>query len=190
MKFTKLKYSFLISLVFILLNSSTASSNEDVHNAQELAQLDNSLNVWTRKKEQHNDSYAYTVEFASWVGFRYKTTLIVKEGNIVERHYIAYNYSRDTITTAPEIKFIKKWSEVIQDELGSNDEGAPLKLIGELYNECRDLLLTKNKLENHIYFSLDKNGILKTCQYAPVNCADDCSMGVSIDSLEFPGNAE
>ncbi|OQY47469.1 MAG: hypothetical protein B6242_04940 [Anaerolineaceae bacterium 4572_78] len=98
-----------------------------------------------------------------------------KYNEIVERQY--NEFDRDGTTDS--------WSENKKEELGTHQEGAELKLIDTLYRECKNMLLTTNPSKNYIDLSFNENGILQTCTYSHKDCADDCSSGVRIDTIEF-----
>jgi hypothetical protein len=55
--------------------------------------------------------------------------------------------------------------------------------IDALYEQCRTEVLTQDPAANFIDFALDERGLLKTCTYVPMGCADDCTQGVTISDL-------
>jgi hypothetical protein len=144
-----------------------------------LHQLEKSFNNWKKIKinNERNYKYKYSVKYLSWVGFGNKTTIyITKDNNVIKREYTSWN--RDINNTV-------QWIEESSKSLGSHKDGADLQTIEQLYKKCSAILESKNKKDNHIYLTFDKNKIIKQCQFAPKNCVDDCSSGVNISELEF-----
>ncbi|APW65998.1 MULTISPECIES: hypothetical protein [Arcobacteraceae] len=159
---------FLLILFFILF--STLSSKSIDNNSLKLKE---SKKVWLKYKKESNNTYTYYVNFVSWSGFGYETQIEVEKGIFVKRKFSLWNKTKE-----------KTWIEE-KEELGTHKEGAALKLIDDLYNECSDILVNTNKNTNNIYLKLDENGLLKKCLFAPKNCSDDCSNGVEIKEINF-----
>jgi len=168
----------VVFLIFFILTGCTENKNKEEKkiNAKEQSKLEESLVIWNKEKQRYNNSYQYTTEFSSWTGFRGKTTLIIKNNEITERHYL--EFEQEVISSS--------WSEVNKEKLGTHQwEGAALEFIEDLYRKCEKDVLTKNPSENYIDLLFHKNGILKTCTYFHKNCVDDCTFGVSIDTITF-----
>lgn len=65
---------------------------------------------------------------------------------------------------------------------GGAKHGYAALVLDSLYVQCaKDL--EEAAAGDEIYFSLDSNFILQSCQYVPRGCADDCTRDVRIDSL-------
>lgn len=146
----------------------------------EADRLAESLADWQVLKGHNGGHYQYDVGFASWVGFSDTTTLEVRDDEVVLRRYEA----RDA-----EGEVTESWTEQ-GEALGSHEHGAPLQTIEELYAVCRNEVLTRDREENTIYLEFGDDGVLDYCQYVPVDCADDCARGVSIDAFRFLGELE
>lgn len=141
-------------------------------------ELDRSLATWNALKTQNGNSYRYETSFASWAGFGNKTALTVQDGKVTTRAYEAYRYEEGQTTI----------TESYTEEgttLGTHEAGAVPRTVDELYGVCRAEVLTQSALANDFYLTFRADGVLETCEYAPKNCADDCSSGVSITELEF-----
>ncbi len=171
-KFTDYLFIFVCLILLFLIGYN---EDEEEYNMEEVAKLEESLIVWNTEKAKYEDSYQYSTSFSSWVGFGNETTLVIRNNEIVERQY--NEFDRDGTTDS--------WSENKKEELGTHQEGAELKLIDTLYRECKNMLLTTNPSKNYIDLSFNENGILQTCTYSHKDCADDCSSGVRIDTIEF-----
>lgn len=143
----------------------------------EAERLAESLADWQVLKGRSGGDYQYDVRFASWVGFSATTTLEVRDDEVVLRRYEALD---------AEGMVTESWTEQ-GAELGSHEHGAPLRTIEELYAVCRNEVLTQDRDENTIYLEFRDDGVLEYCRYVPVDCADDCARGVSIDELRFLG---
>jgi hypothetical protein len=80
------------------------------------------------------------------------------------------------------------WRDVWMEEgptIGSHPGSADALTLEQLYDRCEADVLSKDPAKNHIIFGLHPDGVLAYCEYAPKNCADDCSSGVSVSKLEF-----
>lgn len=103
---------------------------------------------------------------------------------VVERRY------ESSTPTAEGEPIRAAWQETVPEELGRHAEGAPVQTIDELYAACATNVLTQNPARNAITLEFRSDGILHRCLYVPKTCADDCEMGVRIDSITFGGAAE
>ena len=143
-------------------------------NSERLADLAVSLDAWEQAKSDNGNSYSYTREFFSFLGFSFETDFVVEDGVVVERHYKAQSGTN-----------VVQWSE-IGDEVGTHEgEGHRVALIDDLYEECKTEVLTQDEDENFMNLSFDENGLLQSCTYFPRNCADDCSRGPVISVIEL-----
>ena len=138
-----------------------------------LEEYNQSLMAWTNLSA---DSYTYVVPFRSWSGYRDETTITVLNGMIVRREFQSFR-----LDNGAEVG-LDHWVEE-GTQLGSHDQGAPRRTMEDNYTYCRNQVLIQDPVENSIYFEVDERGILKQCAYFPNNCADDCLMGITIDSL-------
>jgi hypothetical protein len=141
-------------------------------------QLATSLETWNALKTENGDHYRYETRSVSWTGFRSTTTLTVRSGEVVIRAYESH-YQNDAGEGVSE-----SWTEE-DAAVGSHESGADPVTIDALYSECRTEVLTKNPQDNVFYLDFHQSGVLKTCEYRPLACADDCLFGVSVDALEF-----
>jgi hypothetical protein len=147
-----------------------SSTNED-----HLAELAVSRTAWERAKIENANTYRYEREFTSFIGLTGRTTIVVEDGVVTERHYKESHINGG---------HHEQWSELGAD-VGSHFQGFQPLLIDALYDECRDDVLTQDEDENRMSFALDARGLLQACTYFPRNCADDCERGPRISNLEF-----
>ncbi len=143
-------------------------------------ELAESLETWNTLKAENGDYYRYDTSFASFFGFGSTTTLTVQDEQVIVRAYRSYATNEDGEPEAAE-----SWTEE-GAAVGSHEAGAEPRTVDELYSVCRSEVLPQNPLENELYLEFRDDGVLKTCEYFPKSCADDCFMGVNITDLEFP----
>lgn len=139
-----------------------------------LYSLDHSLMLWLEQKQANGANYQYSTWFSSWIGFNRETSFVIRADVIVERHETSWSINDER----------SSWSETTAEELGTH-AGDPLRLVGELYQVCKQEVLVVDEEQNYITLMFDDTGILKVCTFFPKNCADDCAQGVNIYSLDF-----
>ena len=137
-----------------------------------------SLKVWKELKKTRGASYIYKTKFISWAGYKNETKITIKNDVPVAREFQEsfMSYLED----APTPEF---YSENIEN-LGTNKKGSPAVTIDNLYKECEKKLKASYK-HSYVTFKMNGDGIIKSCGYTPLNCADDCFEGVSIDEFEW-----
>ena len=117
--------------------------------------------------------YTYARYFESFTGAWHRTTITVENDVVVSRSY--------------EDSYETTWIETGAD-LGSHELGHPVATMPELYDECEDDVLTVDPASNEVVFEVDEQGVLRRCTYTPLECDDDCTSGIAIESIEFePG---
>lgn len=137
--------------------------------------LINSYIKW-KNLERGKSSYQYTVEFLSWTGFGSQTKIKVKDSKVVGREY--YQFEQQG----------QKKEQYTEDaiQLGSHKEGAAIKVIPELYQECAFKVIPRSFLPNeNLIINYHDSGVLNTCVTRNSACADDCSVGVKVSQIIF-----
>lgn len=167
-----MKLICLLCFALFFSSCSQSSINKGTSNIS-ILELEKSKEIWSNYKKDSNNSYIYFTNFASWSGFGHETKITVKNGTFIKREYVSWNRKNE-----------ETWIET-KKELGIHKLGAKLKFIDELYQDCKNILTSKDKSVNNIYLGFDKKGLLSYCLYAPKNCADDCSNGVRIKEIKF-----
>jgi major membrane immunogen (membrane-anchored lipoprotein) len=155
--------------------SSPDASPPDASGPDHGALLAESLLAWQDMKAADDGTYQYTRTSSSFTGYRDTTTVVVENDVVVRRTYEVYDENGALFDS-----FDEQGAEV-----GSNESGAPARTIDELYEICRDDVLTQDPAQNHIILTFHDDGILETCVYVPRDCADDCDEGVGIDTLDL-----
>lgn len=169
-----------IYLIALLLMCSliTSCESDDVSYQNE---FQNSKNALKDFKKETNNSYKYTVTFASWTGTAWETTLIVANGIVTQRLFKFTNKEGLPSNMSPaELE----WTE-IGSEIGSHKNYAAAVLtLDEIYAKAQqDWLLKRENAKT--YFEAKNNGLLSTCGYVVTGCQDDCFIGIHIKSIEL-----
>jgi hypothetical protein len=183
-----LKIFIAITLIFNLLEENNHSYNNSLSTLSTLTTLmseneisyKESLNKWNELKNDNGNSYTYQTTFLSWAGFGSTTEFKVIDGKITTRIYHEFRTNDKT----GERNIIESYKED-EDTLGSHEKGASLLTIDELYSSCASNYLVVDKDKNTIYFKTNINGLMTLCGFVPNGCADDCYVGISIDSFEW-----
>jgi len=141
---------------------------------------DASLIVWDVQKEDHNNSYEYSLSFSSIEGrFGKKSTFTVKEGVITKHDFLSFRFKDNG-----ERNIEESWTEE-KDNIGSHKEGFPAKTLDEIYKECGNTYLAVTPSKNDIFFEAEHVGIISLCGYVPYDCVDDCFEGFSLESFKW-----
>ncbi len=137
--------------------------------------LAESLLVWQDLKAADDGTYQYTRSDSSFSGYRSTTTFVVEANVVVRRTFEGYDENGVLVDS-----FDEQGAEV-----GSNEGAKPVHNIDELYEICRDEVLTQDPDSNYFYLTFRDDGVLELCSHVPIDCADDCSEGVEISSLDM-----
>ncbi len=176
-------------LLITILLFSIISCNEDDIDITDSFRSENgltfneSLETWNRLKSINGDSYTYETTITSWVGRKATTEIIVENNSVIGRKYTSYIIDE---TNQDEISYIIESSyEEDLSNLNTNQSGAELKTIDEIYNDCSSKYLSVNSKTNKLYLSTNNEGIINACGYTPEDCADDCDFGIYISKFEW-----
>jgi hypothetical protein len=137
--------------------------------------LAESLLAWQDLKAADDGTYQYTRSSSSFTGARSTTTFVVEADVVVRRSFEGYD--EDGV-------LVESFDEEGAD-VGSNEGAKPAHTIDELYEICRTEVLTQDPASNRFYLTFRDDGVFELCTYVPDDCADDCSEGVEIDSLDM-----
>jgi hypothetical protein len=182
---------FIIVIAFLLTGTAAGCGGSDSKSSPDAAPPDatpapdagpdrqalvaESLAVWQEVKAADDGTYGYTRRTSSFTGYRTITTFVVSNDVVVRRTYEGYDESDELVDSFDEQG----------DQVGSNQEGAPVYTIDQIYEVCRDEVLTQDPEANAFFLSFHPDGILEDCLYRSLTCQDDCQMGVGIDSLDL-----
>lgn len=179
----KKTYTILIIplIVMLLIACSAETVHENVNKEGEYGfNFRESKHEWDRLKTRNNNSYTYTLLEQSFTGIGSETTIVVKKGKVVERHYEAFEISEDGIKS-----ITYTYSEVSKKELGQNSEGAEPVTMDKLYRSCIAQYLVADPDANEIYFETNEEGVMVLCGFVPHGCQDDCYRGISISKFSW-----
>ena len=164
-------------IVLILIGSLLNSCDSDDLEYQD--KFETSQKTWLDFKETSNDSYKYIVTFGSWAGFSWETTIIVENGIVIQRDF-EYTFTEGISTDIQQDEL--QWTET-GSEIGSHENGAESITLDEIYDKAlNDWLIERNNTTT--YFETENNGMISTCGYVENGCADDCFIGIHINSIE------
>jgi hypothetical protein len=141
--------------------------------AQLQAALKESRAVWEREKTARQDSYTLTRGFSSWTGFGHHTEVKVEKGVVVQKRFEAFDRDGQTTSAFAEGP----------DEIGSHSRGESAKTMDALYEDCAVSYLAQNPETHTLSLEFSEEGVLTSCTYRPLNCADDCSKGLNSVTL-------
>ena len=124
------------------------------------------------------NDYGYWTSFVSWTGSGGETFIGVRDGVVARRSFEGVVVNDDLSEET------ESCLEETAGDIGTEcqDMAASPRLIEELYDECRDVVLQQDPETNSIRVTFFETGVLSSCTYFPENCADDCSFGPSLSS--------
>ena len=146
-----------------------------------MSRYQQSLNDWNSLKVNNDNCYTYSTGYTSWTGYGSTTAITVEDGIVVQRSYKSYQLLDG------QQNVIDSYDEIGISQIGTNTAGADAVTMDELYTECPQYL-SVDEQNNDMTFTTDDNNILSRCTYYPLGCQDDCSVGISVSSLEFCGD--
>lgn len=139
--------------------------------------FDQSLEAWKTLKQNRARDYSYVTRSQSWAGFGSTTTVWISADSVVKRTYEAWKYDDENKRVVTD-----SWQEQ-GAEVGTHSP-QPLTL-DQMYEVCRSQVLTQDPSKNSLSFGVGSDDVMRNCSYVPNGCQDDCSSGVSIDSLSY-----
>ncbi|WP_318309230.1 hypothetical protein [Flagellimonas crocea] len=167
----------LLPIAILILAQCLVSCESD--NLEHYDEFIVSLRAWENFKESAKNSYRYTVNQGSWVGFSSKTTITVESGTITERSF-QFTNTGGISSEIPEDEL--EWTETA-DEIGFHANGAAPLTMDEVYDKAKNDWL-RNRTDATPYFETMDNGLISTCGYVEKGCIDDCFVGIHIESID------
>ena len=178
--------NFLFLLCFALLIASKASAQEKYDGISQ-AEYDKSLAAFAAAKEKHGNNYTFSLTTSSFSGYITTTTMVVKNGKVVERRY----HAKDSYNKGRELS----WTEIGKQVGKHKNEGKAATTLDEVYAHAKGFIksdeLTRVNTDLHLqveieyYFSTDKDGIISNASTRPKNCMDDCTSGYRVVNLQW-----
>lgn len=170
------------TLLFILLLVACQGAKKiKIINAPIEKAFNESQKKWHKLKQNNGDSYQYSIGFYSWSGYSCTTTIDVKNDKIIARKFMEkVRGKNERFGDTEEIVYVET-----EGDINTHEKGFQALTIDELYLDCGNKSLQVNEVENDLYFTTDKNGLIKSCGYSLKNCSDDCSEGISIEGFKW-----
>lgn len=163
------KPSFVLSLMVAL---GCAADETDAGSFE--PQLTEAAAVWARDKPTCAP-YHYTRTTSSFTGSRTETAVEITNDRPSRRRYVAHFVQDDG-----QVK-TEQWDET-GPAIGTHDGPFQAQTVEQLFAECREAL-ARDPAANHLTLRIGAHGVPSTCAFFPMNCADDCSMGVSLSDF-------
>ncbi len=175
--------TLIFPLILLMLTScSVEAVRENVNKEGEYGfSFRESKQEWDKLKAKNNNSYTYTILEESFTGFGSETTILVRRGKVVERHYEAFEISEENGTKTVTYSY----SEENARELGQHPEGAEPLTMDQLYRSCVAQYLIADSGTNEIYFETNEEGVMMLCGFVPHGCQDDCYRGITISEFAW-----
>jgi hypothetical protein len=135
-----------------------------------------SLDVWNQLKltKYNHESYFYTQDSTENSG---ETTIAVENGKVTQRSFKSWLYSYGQPG--------KSWHESA-NEIGSHTGAYDALTFDQVYEKCKNQIISQESANTTITFSVDADGILKECTATPVY--RPASPGVGDCTLPLPPN--
>jgi hypothetical protein len=145
-------------------------------------QLAASRRAWQALEEAASGNYEYDVAFQSWVGFGHTTTIVVRNGKVVERRLVKFDRNQPQavelgaapdgdgrVRRPPEPD---RWTETAE-QLGSHAEGAAAMTVADLYAEAVTIMAVEPTEDRELSVAYFPNGVLQHCFWIDRRIADD-----------------
>jgi len=176
------RFLFTLAGVLVMLGGCHRSCERDATGVDsdfaDVPLMEESRDTWEDWKATHGDSYRWSSCGSTMMGTVMRTTVVVEDGEVTERHFDHWRGPGADSEVTPS-----SWTET-GDELGSHDEGEDPRTMDELYSWCFDEYLVLPEDENSFHVQTFESGLIKMCGVFPHGCADACYQGVSLETIE------
>jgi hypothetical protein len=170
---------FLILPCLLIMNTLFVGCHKS--NINHAIELNFSRNIWLDFKKSVGNNYRYEVTASTWIGYSWKTDITVEGGKVTQRHYKLTPLPDDSLNI-PANRV--EWTENA-NEIGSHTQSSaaqPLTM-DQIYDKARTDWLVRRE-NTMVYYETKNRGMLSLCGYSPVNCADDCFVGINIAFIQ------
>ena len=160
-------------IVGLMLFASCGKNTNGISNANIYYEviLKKSNQSWQKFKKANSNSYQYKVQFVSWTGWSWETTITVINGKVSKRSF-ELKYSGETTDS---------WIE-FENEIGINEGGAEPLTLDQIYDKAKKEWLIKRE-NAELFFETDEDGLISLCGYVEKYCMDDCFIGIRISYI-------
>ena len=172
-----------IATLFILVLSVSGILSCKKDKIEFKSDFDSSFRAWQKFKVESRNNYSYTAPTYSWTGSSSETIIIVNDGKVTGRKYIA-KARRDDPSQA--IYVVEEWTEDSLT-LNSHQSGASTLTLDQVYDMAKNNFLVKRP-NAKISFEAKNNGLISSAGFIDDNCADDCFRGFTITAIQKLSN--
>ena len=174
----KIAQLFTLSLLVALSACSSISTNgkaKSFKTKQIPSAFINSYKNWQQLKNNHNAHYSYERDGLSPEGFHSSTKITVINNQVEFRDFFEWQQGNTPTLT---------WTEDFA-QLGTHDQGASIKTLDQLYQQCKNQILNQPQTDFTVTFKVDQINILQQCSYTRLSCANQCTKGIRIQGLSL-----
>ncbi len=167
-----------LSLLLALSACSSISTNGKAKSfkAKQIpSAFKNSYKNWQQLKDKHNANYSYERDSLSPEGFHSSTKITVIDDQVEFRDFFEWQQGNTPTLT---------WTEDFA-QLGTHDQGASVKTVDQLYQQCKNQILSQPQTDFAITFKVDQINILQQCSYTRLSCTSQCTKGIRIQGLSL-----
>lgn len=151
----------------------------------EHAKVKESLARWQALSAKAGGRYSYTRSTESVFGLYCYTTIHFDGGVATSLSELQGSNSRNRPGGITDMLVIEN-----AGEFGTRvDACHPVVTLDALYEQCLNNVLCQDPKQNRISLEFDAAGLLLRCQFAPRDCFDDCSSGVSLKGVRVGDDA-
>jgi hypothetical protein len=172
-----------IATLFILVLSVSVILSCKKDKIEFRSDFEKSFRAWQKFKVESRNNYSYTAPSYSWTGSSSETIIIVNDGKVTGRKYIA-KARRDDPSQA--IYVVEEWTEDSLT-LNSHQSGASTLTLDQVYDMAKNNFLVK-RADAKISFEAKNNGLISSAGFIDDNCADDCFRGFTITAIQKLSN--
>jgi hypothetical protein len=133
----------------------------------------NSYKNWQKLKEKHNSYYSYERDNLSGEGFHNSTKITVIDNQVEFRDFFEWQQGNTPTLT---------WTEDYA-KLGTHNQGASVKTLDQLYQQCKSQILNQPQSNHSITFKVDQLNVLQQCSFTRLSCTSQCTQGIRIQGL-------
>jgi hypothetical protein len=169
----------LLVTVMTTVFVSMGCQSEDQNPLQ--AELESSRAGWRELVRAQGETYSYSQSTESWTTYKTRTAQQIQDGVVTYRRFES---NTPNPGGQPPSDIVLRWEER-GAEIGSHIEGFAPATVDQLYDRCRDEVLTQDPKTNDITLVFQDHNVLGGCGYVPHGCVDDCWMGVSVGEFAW-----
>jgi hypothetical protein len=177
---------FTIFLAACLCVSGIFAQGENTKGISQ-ADYDKSLAAFKAMKKRHQNCYQFDMNDVA-AGYSSVTTMVVRQGKVVERWY------KSTAEDAKNTQYNIEWKEQGAEVGQHKGEGYAPMTLENVYMKAGSLVEVRKKQlrggrpkeELRYYsFGVDRNGIILTVGFTVVGCVDNCFSGYKLRHVSW-----